>query len=157
MSMSNPRIEVKGGAAAGWLGAREEAQLPVRASGAGRNAASPVSGETTFWKWDARVWLRRARRIVIDLAIIIAAMTAVPVALVTLSSGADWGSNVGLGMGNTRASILAAEASRQFGVPKDPSITPLEAGRSFAALQPSRQSKEFPLVDVQYTEAFWRH
>src|ERR1019366_9385354 len=90
MSTSNPRIEVKDAATAGWFGAREEARLPVHVSGAGLSAPPSASRESPGWKWDARVWLRRVRRIVFDLAIVLAAMTAVPVVAVTVVGGEWW-------------------------------------------------------------------
>lgn len=155
MSISNPRIEVKDAATAGWFGAREEARLPVHVSGAGRSAPPSASTESPGWKWDARVWLRRARRIVIDLAIVVAAMTAVPVLAVTVWDGEWWRTSMEVSF--TRAKVHSAEASRPFGVPKDPSITPLEAGRSLAALQPFRQSKEFPMIAVPHPVATWQH
>src|ERR1019366_1107326 len=155
MSISNPRIEVKDAATAGWFGAREEARLPGHVSGAGMSAPPISSTESPGWKWDARVWLRRARRIVIDLAIVVAAMTAVPVLAVTVVGGEWW--RPSMEVSYMRAKAHSAEASRPFGVPKDPSITPLEGGRSFAALQPFRQSKEFPMITVPHPVATWQH
>jgi hypothetical protein len=87
----------------------------------------------------------------IDLAVVLAALTAVPVLLVQTSNQYDW--SIGLGIGDMRSELISVEALRVFGVPADPSITPIEAGRSFAALQPARSDPQFPRIEFVHPEA----
>lgn len=154
MTTSNPRIEVKDAVAGGWFGAREEANLPVRAGGAGlgARAAAPEAA-----KPDARspqAWWRLARRVVLDLTIVLAAMTAIPVVGVIVNDGSQW--YPGMGLRDSREKLRAIEPSRQFGVKKDPSISPLEAGRLFAGFPPIRETAAFPTIGVVHPEATWR-
>ncbi len=155
MTISNPQIEVKDALAAGWFGAREEVRLPVRVPNGGWSARGAGACARLRRSREQRAhWMRRVRRAVLDLAIVIAAMTAVPVLAVSLSNGAVWGS--GLAIGNARERVRATDASRPFTIPADPSITPLDAGRSFLALQDTRSSAVFPTQDVPHLAATWR-
>ncbi len=155
MTISNPQISVKEAAGAGWFGAREEAQLPVRAPNGGWSAkGSAPARDSGAVESGGRIWMRRVRRVVLDLAVVLAAMMAVPVLAVSLSSGAVWRS--GLELGNAIERVRAVEASRPFTIPADPSITPLDAGRSFLALQDTRSSAVFPTLDVPRLAATWR-
>jgi len=130
MTTSNPRIDVKDAARGGWFGARQEAHLPARANGAGPAvpAAESHSGESR-----AQLWMRRARRALMDLALVLAAMTAIPVVLVWLSPPLSMHSQFERDYSHSKSQT--AEASRPFALPADPSISPLEAGRAFVALQ----------------------
>jgi hypothetical protein len=154
VTISNPRIEVKDAAAGGWFGALEESQMPVRVSGAGSSASNTAAREMPQWRWGTRTWLRRVRRIIVDLVIIVAAMTAVPVVLVKLTAGANWRSE--MNVSHARARLRSVDALRAFAVPADPAITPLEAGRAFAAIQSIRSSSEFPVLDAPPSSAPWR-
>jgi hypothetical protein len=155
VTISNPQIEVKDAAAAGWFGAREEVQLPVRGPSGGWSAkGSATAGDSSAVESRGRIWMRRARRVALDLAIVLAAMTAVPVLAVSLSNGAVWRS--GPALWNAEERVRAVEASRPFTIPADPSITPLDAGRSFLALQDTRSSAVFPTQDVPHLAATWR-
>lgn len=153
MSASNPRIEVKDAARGAWFGAREEAKAPVRSREAGWGAQPAAAQPAHADESRAERWVRRGRRILIDLVVVLAAMTAVPVVLVKMSSAYNW--SAGLGLGNTRAKTLSIEPLRQFGVPSDPSITPLEAGRSLTAMQPVRTDPQFPIIEFVHPAAPW--
>jgi hypothetical protein len=98
--------------------------------------------------------MRRVRRVVLDLAIVVVAFTAVPVLAVSLSNGAVFRS--GFSIEYARERMRAAEASRPFTIPTDPSITAVDAGRSFLALQDTRSSAVFPTLDGPHPAATWR-
>ncbi len=154
MTISNPRVDVKDAIAGGWFGAREESQLPARRSGAGSAPSHDGSGSEPA-KWSGAAWLRRARRAAIDLAIILAAMVALPVLFVAIYDAVDWRSSIAVD--DTRGKVASIAPLRSLMVPVDPSITPLEAGRAFAALQaPRGTSVEFPLVPVAYRAMTWQ-
>jgi hypothetical protein len=128
--------------------------LPVRASGAGPGAHHAASDAASADAHAGRSWWRRARRIVLDLVLVLAAMTAIPVVGVYVDDGWHWYHSMGIG--NLRERLRSAEPSRRFGVPKDPSISPLEAGRLFAGFQPINQNAAFPTIGVVHPEATWR-
>ena len=117
MSVSNPRIEVKDAAPAGWFGAREDANLPVRASGADPGAGTSRREAGPSDARAARRWWRLALRFVADLAVVLAAMTAIPVIGVVVNDG--WHSSHSMSVGDTREKLLAIEPSRRLGVEKD--------------------------------------
>lgn len=156
MTISNPRIEVKDAASAAWFGLPDSANVPARVTASGLNA--PVArGAERSAESRAKLWARRARQIVIDIAVVLAVMTAIPVLTVSLLSSDWW--RTSMRVGNTRAKVLATEPLRAVMIPKDPSITPLEAGRAFAALQPlipGNGGSPFPMVDVARPVATWR-
>src|SRR6478609_1356521 len=83
-----------------------------------------------------RSWLGIAARIVRDALVAVAFMTLVPIAVVAFRSENAWGhGNFGT---NTRAKLALSETYRSLALPKDPSITPMQAGLAFNALQPKR-------------------
>lgn len=154
MSISHPQIDVNEAASGTWFGAREEAQLPVRSEGNGWSARHTDSRDAAPSEGGARVWMRRALRALLDLAIVIAAMAAVPVLSVTQADGSFW--RAGFDVANARYRSHGAEAARAFMGPADPSVTPLDAGRSLLALQGTHSSQAFPTQDVPAAAATWR-
>jgi hypothetical protein len=149
MSGSYARVEVKE-AGAGWFGAGEQARMPVRGDSAGY-AAAALSDHTPR---APRNWIRIARRAILDLALVMAAMIAVPVALVTYSSGEVWRS--GIELGSLRDRVRRTDPMRQFTVRADASITSVEAGRSLFALQDPRPNQAFPAQDISHSDKPWR-
>jgi hypothetical protein len=144
MSISHPRIEVKDATAAGWFGAREEADLPARGDD-GRNTGVAESRDATAGG-AGRVWLRRLRRALVDLAMVVAAMTAVPLLTVSAVHGRFWQSRYRVHY--AQAHVEEIETARAFMVPADPTITPLEAGQSYFYLLQPAVSTDFPAPSV---------
>jgi hypothetical protein len=157
VSNSNPRIEVKNAASAAWFGLPGSAKVPVRMSGGGLKVPPAVEAEPTAGESRAQRWTRRARRAALDLIVMLGILTAVPVLTVSLLSGEWWRNSIRVE--NTREKVRQVEPLRAFTIPKDASITPLEAGRAFGSLQPYRQGNEysdFPMAVVPQPEATWR-
>lgn len=152
MTISHPRIEVKDVASAGWFGAREEAQLPVHGGERGWNAEPVAASDAAAGARGARVWARRVRRIVFDLAIVVAAMTAVPVLTVLAAHGEFWGTWKTF---YTQPRVPGADALRAYVVPADPSITPLAAGKSYVALLTQQTAADFPAPSLVRSEQTW--
>ncbi len=155
MTISHPRIEVKDAASAGWFDAREEARMPVRGAARERNAEPAAASDGAAGEGGAHLWVRRARRIVFDLAIVVGVLTALPVLAVSLANGYFWRSVYDVS--NARERIRATEASRPFTVPVDPSITAVQAGRSYFALQYVAPRPEFPTQNVTRAAPAWRN
>lgn len=125
MTESNFRAEVKDARTFGWAGAAEEGHVPVRADGAG--APSRAGSES-----GSRRWLRIGRRVLSDLAIVLAAMTAIPVLAVVAPRSRFWTSTETLN--RSQSMVRLRDAARPFTIPSDPSISPLDAGMALAAI-----------------------
>jgi hypothetical protein len=73
-------------------------------------------------------------------------MALVPIAIVGFKGERAWGNgNFGNGV---RAKLALSDASRSLMLPKDPSITPMQAGLAFNALQPKREPGPFPVIEL---------
>ena len=132
--MDRARVNSREATAAGWQDVREEAQLPVHAGNYARRATEePVRPK--------RSWLGFGLRIVRDAAIAVALMALVPITIVAVKGDGIWRSAIGR---NTQAKVERAELMRPFALPFDPSITPIQAGRAFNALQPEQSDVNFP-------------
>ncbi len=93
-----------------------------------------------------RSWLRIGLRIVRDAAVAVAVMTLVPIAIIAVRGENAWGHG---NFGNSiRAKLALVEFSRPLTVVKDPSITPMQAGLAYNALQPDRKASEFAIVEL---------
>lgn len=91
-------------------------------------------------------WMRVAVRVMRDVAIAVALMATIPVIVVATRGDRIWGP-----MERTvrmRNYAVNPEVFRSHAVPRDPSITPQEAGIAFNRLQPSRGHAKFPEVNV---------
>lgn len=87
--------------------------------------------------------MRTALRFVRDAAIGLAILTAVPIAIVAVAS------NERFTVGETmRERLAGADRLRQFMPTKDPTITPLQAGLAYRALQSAKSTDEFPLREA---------
>ena len=128
---------------------REEAQVPVRGVAAGAAAVGDGTGAK-------RSWLRFGLRVVRDAAIFVAVLAMVPIGIVAIQGDALWRSP--MFHDNTSARVAQAEYARPLMLPRDPSITPMQAGLALNALQPTREvSSHFEVVEVPYhPEATWR-
>ena len=124
--MTRQRVDSLDPAFAGAFGAGEEGATPARSE----HAASPAAVEPARHR---RSWLGIALRIVRDAAIAVALMTMVPIALVAIKGDYFWRFN-DMGV-STQARLKLMERVRPFALPSDPSITPMQAGLAFAALQ----------------------
>ena len=147
--MDQISIETQGARPAGIFGVREEAQLPVPSSTAPGLTGAPVRAR--------RSWFGIALRIVRDALIAVALMTTVPIGIVAFTGDrvweyTSWNSNV-------RARIAQSDAARPLALPKDPSITPMQAGLAFnALLQQKTEVKGFPMIEpAARPEATWEH
>jgi hypothetical protein len=123
--------------AANTFGTEFEGALPVS-----RDAGAAV-GTVPRKK---RSPLAIAARILRNAAIAVALMTAVPIAIVGLNGHKVWGRIVS--GGNTHVKTVIAERVRQYALPKDPSITPMQAGLAYNALQAPRD-KPTPFVEIK--------
>ena len=116
-------------------------------------ATSPAAMEPTKRR---RSWLRIGLRIVRDAAIAVGLMAMVPIALVAIKGGYFWRiGDVGV---NTEVRLKLMERVRPFGLAADPSITPMDAGLAFAALQsPPKSPGAFVINEpVSRPEMSWR-
>ena len=137
------------GAAAGFQDAVEDAALPVRRPDAGLPAqpAAKINSGLGI--------LRQTARMLRDAGIAVAMMLTVPVALVAIRG------DVLFQQTNFSAyvhqNIANVGAARSFGVLKDASISPIDAGRSFAALQPVKVQLGFtPTLPAVRSGPSWR-
>jgi hypothetical protein len=119
------------------FGASEEGSLPV-----GRNGETRVEGTPAR----KRSVIGIAARIVRNAAIAVAFMTLVPVAIVGLNGKKVW-SRISYSA-NIPVRSAFNEAMRPLTVPKDPSITPMQAGRAFNALHPPAD-RPSPFVAIE--------
>lgn len=144
--MDQIRIETQGARPAGFFGVREDAQLPVPSSPAHGLSGAPVRAR--------RSWLGIALRIGRDALIAVALMASVPIGIVAVQGDRVWGYTAF--STQTRARIAQSDAVRPLALPKDPSITPLQAGLAFNALQPKIEVKGFPMIEPAVRpEATW--
>ena len=144
--MDQIRIETQGARPAGFFSAREEAQLPA--------PSSPGPGLTGAPARARRSWLGIALRIGRDALIAVALMTTVPIGLVAVAGDRVWAySSWNF---NIRFRIAQSNAARPLALPKDPSITPMQAGLAFNALQQKTEVKGFPMIEpATRPEATW--
>lgn len=146
--MDQTRIDSRDASAAGLFGVREESQLPAHAHG----YAPFVAQEPARVR---RSWLGVTVRLVRSAAIAVAIMAMVPIGIVAFNGPRIW--NAGSFGASTRARVAQAERVRSLKLPADPSITPMQAGRAFNALQPVRESKQFPtLATPSRAEPIWQ-
>ena len=146
--MDQTRIDSRDASAAGLFGVREEAQLPAHAHG----YAPYVAQEPARVR---RSWLGVTVRLVRNAAIAVAIMAMVPIGIVAFNGPRIW--NGGSFGASTRARVAQAERVRSLKLPADPSITPMQAGRAFNALQPVRESKQFPTITTpSRAEPIWQ-
>ena len=146
--MDRIRIETEGVRPAGFFGMREDAQVPVRAQASAALSGAP--GRTR------RSWLGIATRMVRDALIAVALMASIPIGIVAFNGDRVWRSNAF--SNNTRARISQSEAMRPLALPKDASITPMQAGLAFNALQPKVEVSGFPMIEPAVRpEASWQH
>ena len=102
----------------------EEGAMPVRTSDAsGVLEPAPIRRRAA--------WLGTSLRIVRNAAIAVALMAMVPIGMVAYNGDVVWRQDFGA---NTKAQTAIAERARSFALPKDPSITPMQAGQAFNAL-----------------------
>ncbi|MEO8623212.1 MAG: hypothetical protein ABI625_19200, partial [bacterium] len=134
--------------AAGLFGIGEAAQVPAH-----RGDYAPSAPEAPTRA--RRGWLSAAVRLVRNAAIAVLVMTAVPVGIVALNGARVWSWRTwGL---NTNERVARVELLRPLLIPKDPSITPLQAGLAFSALNPVIASPGFPLLTAPNEPAMsWR-
>ena len=112
--------------------------LPVRLDDQGVKASDKTRAR--------RSWIGIGLRMVRDAAVAVAFMTLVPIAVVGFKGENAWGyGNFG---NDARAKLALSEAYRPLALPKDPSITPMQAGLAFNALQQKRESAVFPIVEL---------
>ena len=146
--MDRIRIETEGTTPAGFFGMREDAQVPVRAQASAALSGAP--GRTR------RSWLGMATRIVRDALIAVALMASIPIGIVAFNGDRVWRSDAL--SNNTRARISQSEAMRPLALPKDASITPMQAGLAFNALQPKIEVRGFTMIEpAGRPEASWEH
>ncbi len=147
--MKQNRVDSLDTAFAPGFGARAEGATPVRVE-----HPTPPAGAAPVPKH--RSWLRLSVSIVRDAAIAVALMAMVPIAFVSLRGDYIWRN--GDVYGDVRARIARVEGMRPFTIPTDASITPMQAGLAFAAMQvPPRQAIGFELREpATRPAASWR-
>ncbi len=122
---------------AGLFGSRAEAELPMHA---------PIHGTPTDQPARARrSWSAVTGRIIRDALIAVLLMAMVPISIVARNGDRVWDVR-GLSS-NTRARVAQADASRPLALPRDPTITPMQAGLAFSALQPKVEVQGFPMIE----------
>lgn len=106
----------------------------------------------------ARKWLRIAARRVTDIVVAFAVLMFIPLFTIGISNGVVWRRMEQMPGGNTRARVARSAPMRAFASPKDPAITPLQAGLALEALQPPRTAAGFRYNRVpSRPEAPWRN
>jgi hypothetical protein len=135
--MSQVRIDIRELGAAGAPGAFG-AGLGERAALASRATASAVPNAAPETR-TTRSWWARGLRVVRNAAIAVAVLTLVPVGLVVLR-GDDLGRKLFHRNTFMEERTRATDAVRSFRVPRDASITPMQAGLALNALQPRSAS-----------------
>src|SRR3990172_3486576 len=105
----------------------------------------------------ARKWLRIAARRVTDIVVAFAVLTVIPLLAVSTISGVVWRSTEQQLGWNTRARVARSAPMRAFTLPKDPAITPMQAGLAVLALPSDRTGGGFRYNSVpSRLEAPWR-
>ena len=102
----------------------DEGAMPVRTSDASGVLEPAPSRRRT-------PWFGASLRIVRNAAIAVALMAMVPIGMVAYNGDVVWRQDFGA---NTKEKTAVAERARSFALPKDPSITPMQAGQAFNAL-----------------------
>lgn len=164
--MTRPRLTSKDGIAAGWREAPDGARVPVRHAG---SSSSPISREddTAAPSAPRAGWLRAGLRIARNALVGMLLLVSVPVVVVGIADARDV--SRGLLRVNTVLGERMAEVERLrvLMAPRDPGITPMQAGLAFRALQMGRQNDglvaspdadaTFPMRDVPtHGERSWR-
>ena len=134
--MDQIRVDTQGAASANLFGARAEAELPVHAPAFGSLTGEPARPR--------RSWPAVALRIVRDALIAVVLMTAVPIILVARNGDRVWDPNA-FKQQPTRARVAQAEIARPLALSADRSITPMQAGLAFNALQEKIEVRGFPM------------
>lgn len=144
--MDQLRVDAQGAPPAKLFGARAEAELPVHAPAFGSLTGEPARPR--------RSWPAVAVRIVRDALIAVVLMTAVPIGLVARNGDRIWDPR---GFSSTtRARVAQAEAARPLALPADRSITPMQAGLAFNALQAKVEVRGFPMIEpAERPVAIW--
>lgn len=150
--MQHLRLDSKDGPANGWAGAGagigDARNLPDRmwARSSATSRADNDAGETPQRGW-IRAALKFARHAFVGLVV----LSAIPVGIV------GWRSQHLRYFEHTksRERLERVEYLRPLMLPKDASITPLQAGLAFHALQPPKQNEQFPTVPVAAPAAVW--
>ncbi|MEO7457696.1 MAG: hypothetical protein ABIY52_15650 [Gemmatimonadaceae bacterium] len=122
----------------GSFGAAAEGSMPVPRP----DAAGEIEGIRTT---PGRSWTGTALRILRNAAIAVVLMTAIPVGLVARYGDRVWRLEYG---NSTRSKIAIAERSRSLLVPRDASITPMQAGLALNSLQEFKDGSAFRRVAV---------
>jgi hypothetical protein len=140
--MAPIRVTSKDGITAVWGGPREAHSLTTPGGGAVPSAGSESSATPRAG------WMRTAGRFVRNAAIGMLLLTAVPFVVASTSGDALWSEYRG-----TRDKLAEAERLRPFMSPRDPAITPMQAGVAFRVLESPQEktgsrASEFPLRDV---------
>lgn len=136
--MDQVRVDAQGVGAAGLFGARAEAELPMHAPVHGALAGEPTPARRSLSSL--------ALRIVRDALIAALLMATVPVGIVARNGDRVWN---GTGFSNNqKARIAQAEAARPLALLADPTITPMQAGLAFNALQPKVDARRFPKFEM---------
>lgn len=121
MTMDRIRIGVRDAGIGGAFATGGEGALPV--------SADVRTPKTADGARPRRSLLRIGLRIVRDVAIAIGLMTMIPVLIVATQGERVWGTgNIGI---NTRAKTQAVAVVRPLVLPKDPAITPIQAGEAY--------------------------
>ena len=96
-----------------------------------------------------------ALRIVRDALIAAALMAVVPIGIVALRGSTF--ARMGTFSEYVHRGVVKNEAYRSLVLPRDPSITPAQAGRAFAELQPAKSGQGFTAIQPQTQPAMsWR-
>jgi len=104
----------------------------------------------------ARKWLRIAARRLTDIVVAFAVLTVIPLLAISTSIGVVWRRAEPLD-GNTRVRVARSAPMRAFALPKDPAITPMQAGLAVLALPSDRTGGGFRYNRVpSRPEAPWR-
>ncbi|CAN5221122.1 hypothetical protein BH09GEM1_BH09GEM1_15010 [soil metagenome] len=133
---------------AGFAGAAQDAAMPVPF---GKHAVNGLPDAVR----SRRSIFGMALRIVRDAAIAVAFMAVVPIGIVALrgtalTRGGSFSEYVHRG-------VVKSEAYRSLALPSDPSITPAQAGRAFAEIQPGKSGMGFTAIQPQAPPAMsWR-
>jgi len=144
--MDQIRVETQGARPAGFFGVREDAQLPVHLPDSGSLSGASARARST--------WVGIALRIVRDALIAVALMASVPIGVVAVKGDRVLGYTAF--STQVLARIAQSDAVRPLALPTDPSITPLQAGLAFNALQPKIEVKGFPMIEPAVRlEATW--
>lgn len=122
-----------------WFGARDAAQVPMRAQTSADVAGAPTAGERDVAGTSS--WSRRLLRVARDIAIGLALITAVPVISVARSGR----SPVSYDTESMNSRLASGERWRSLMTPRDAGITPLQAGSALRALMSGPIDEKAPM------------